>query len=122
MDIREQNLSEKELIKKIREIDKLKRDIHKLLKELIIKTDIGSISDDWCDDAEIQLGEISIFSCGYYHDLKIETNDEEIDINYDLEAIKKIYNELVDRYNKFIKKTRNNKIAEEIFNKKFELN
>ena len=122
MDIREENISDEELVKKYRELDEIKWELHEILKELVLKTGIGDISDDYTDTVEFNLGDITIYSGSYYHELMIETDEGEIDLNHDLETAKKIFNEVKKRNEKFDEETKGKKkVAEKIFVKEFKL-
>lgn len=111
-------------IEKYRELDELKWELHDLLKKIIIKTGLGEISDDYTDTAELELGDINIISDSYYHDLKIETDEGEIDINHDLETAKKVFKEVEKRYEEIEETKESEKVkekAEEIFNRDFKV-
>lgn len=112
-------------IEEYRELDKVKHELHELLKEIILKTGIGDISEDYTDSVEFDLGGTLIYSCGYYNELSLTNEeDEEIDLNHNLKATRKIYNEVVKRYGKLVNGTEFKKIkikAGEIFKKQFEI-
>lgn len=118
------NKNEEGGVKKYRELDELKWELHDLLKKIIIKTDLGEISDDYTDTTELELGDINIISDSYYHDLKIETDEGEIDINHDLETAKKVFKEVEKRYEEIEETKESEKVkekAEEIFNRDFKV-
>ena|SRR3989338_5822096 len=102
------------------ELDNIKRQLHDLLKGLVIKTGLGEIYDDYTDTVEFNLGNITIYSRGYYHQLDITKEDQEINLDHYLETAKIIYQEVKKRYEQLqktneLKKSRIK--AEAIFNK-----
>ena len=112
--------NDSELEKKYRELDNIKWKLHYLLKEIVIKTGLGEISEDYTDTVEFNLGDITIYSCGYYHQLDIDKKGQEINLDHDLETTKIIYQEVKKRYEQLqktneLKKSRIK--AEAIFNK-----
>lgn len=117
-------MNDKALEKEYRELDSIKWELHDLLKKLVIKTNLGEIYDDYTDTVEFNIGNITIYSCGYYHQLDIDKNGEEINLDHDLETAKKIYREVEKRHEQFwktneLKKTKAK--ADNIFEKPFEL-
>ena len=116
--------NEDELEKKYRELDNIKWKLHYLLKEIVIKTGLGEISEDYTDTVEFNLDDITIYSCGYYHQLDIDKKGQEINLDHDLETTKIIYQEVKKRYEQLqktneLKKSRIK--AEAIFNKTLSL-
>jgi len=117
-------VNEFELEKKYRELDNIKWELHKLLKNIVIKTGLGEIYDDYTDNVELNIGDITIYSCGYYHQLDINKDNVEINLDHDLETTKIIYQEVKKRHEQLQKtnELRKSRIkAEEIFDKSFSL-
>lgn len=110
-------------IEEYRELDEIKFELHDLLKKLAIKTGLGYISDDYTETIEFDLGDINIISDNYYHDLKIITDEGEIDLNHNLEIAEKILEEVQKRSEEYEKKTagKRKNDAEEIFEKDFKI-
>ena len=52
--------NDSELEKKYRELDNIKWKLHYLLKEIVIKTGLGEISEDYTDTVEFNLDDITI--------------------------------------------------------------
>ncbi len=117
-------VNESELEKKYRKLDNIKWELHKLLKNIVIKTGLGEIYDDYTDTVELNIGDITIYSCGYYHQLNLDKNGEEINLDHDLETTKIIYQEIKKRHEQLQKtnELRKSRIkVEEIFDKTFSL-
>ena len=116
--------NEQELEKKYRELDSIKWELHDLLKKLVIKTNIGEIYDDYTDTVELSIGDITIYSCAYYHQIDINQGGNEINLDHDLETTKIIYQEVKKRYEQLQKTKefgRSQIKTEDIFNKSFSL-
>lgn len=126
MDVRELGLSEEELLKKLRELEEIKRELHDLMKRIVLEFGVGSYSDDWCDDVEIELGGFSVFSCGYYGQLRGFVYDCEYEFDEDLDGAKKIFREVKKRYAEFGKRAmkvdrERMEIFGEVFGERFEV-
>lgn len=99
--------------------------IHQILKKLIVKTGIGEIEEGYADDLNFNIGEYTIYSCGYYQQLMVndeEGNDHELD--KDFGAVKMLCNEIEKREKEFdglIVENGLNKVNK-IFEKPFEIN
>ena len=124
--MRKNKLSEEEslMLKELRESDNLKREIHEMLKKLIIKTEIGEIEEGWADDLNFDIGDFSIYSCGYYQQLTLVDKDGiEHELDNDLKNVKKLFKEIKKRADEFNKIIQNKslKIAVKVFKKPFQL-
>ncbi|MBU4086086.1 MAG: hypothetical protein KKB21_00760 [Nanoarchaeota archaeon] len=83
---------ESQILRESRELHYLKIKIHEMLKELIIKADIGEIREGYADDIKFDIGEYSIYSCRYYEQLRIvDSEDIEYELDHNLEAARQIY-------------------------------
>ena len=114
-----------ELAKKYHKLDEIKFELHDLLKKIVIKTDVGEIYDDYTDTVELYLGDLTIYSCGYYNQLALTNCDgKEFELDHDLETTKKIYLEVRKRYNQLVKMNELKRAklnVEELFEKPFDL-
>lgn len=113
--------------KEYRESYELKRKLHGLIKEIILKTDLGNIDEfgvggGGIEELNLDFAGGSIYSCIYYEQVTfVNQEGEEDEIDDDSEYIKNIVVELEKR----LKEIRNNldkKKFKEILNKKFNPN
>lgn len=60
---------EENLVKQYRELDEIKWALHDLLKKIMIKSGCGDSVDDYTDTIWLDIGDLTVTSCGYYHEL-----------------------------------------------------
>ncbi|MEK6927968.1 MAG: hypothetical protein AABX11_06055 [Nanoarchaeota archaeon] len=112
--------SEPKLLKDNRELYALHMEIHKLLEDLITKTNLGSIEESYADEINFDIGEHSIYSCAYYQQVFVTSPDgNEYELEHDLERTRELYAEIKKRADEFDKiiKTKSLKIAVKVFQK-----
>ena len=122
------NEEESLILRESQELYELKVKLHKMLKEIIIKTGLGEVEDGYVDDLNLDVGGCSIYSCGYYQQLMLVDEDGvENEFDNDLESVRYLYKEIKKRlaeYDKIIK-NKSQKTAVRVFEKalkiKFEI-
>ena len=103
-----------------RELERLKGELFKLMKEVVRKYGVGEYSEDWCEDVELGLGNFSVIFSGYYGQVRVYGEDCEFEFDNDLDVAKKIFWEVKKRYAEFERRAIGTKEEKmEIFNEVF---
>ena len=107
--------------KEYRKLYFMKNELHKMLKDVIIKTELGEIEDDFSDTLNFPFSGGWIYSCSYYEQLRFcDSEGIEHEFDNDLKSVKRLFNEIKKRYALFKGKTRNDKkMAKKIFDARF---
>lgn len=116
--------SELKILEESKELYELKDKIHKTLKKLIIKTEMGEIEEGYADELNFDIGKCSIYSCSYYQQLMIINEEgEEHELDNDLKTVRYLYNEIKKREKEFNNLIKDNglKKANKVFEKPFEI-
>jgi len=105
MDLNEKNID----IPKFRKLDEMKNELHELIRNIIIKTDLEEIDkDDYSDTINFSFGDCSICSVSYYQQLVFyDETGCEYDLEYNFSAVKELLDEINDRYYQFEKRLKN---------------
>lgn len=109
--------------KEYREIYNMKNELHRMLKEIIIKTGLGEIEEDFSDALNFPFSGGWIYSCIYYEQLRFcDSEGIEYEFDTDLKSVNRLFSEIKKRYVLFKGKIYNNKkMAEEIFDVRFRI-
>lgn len=94
-------------------------ELHKLMRRVIVSTKLGRQNKEPYDDLELDIGDGSLFSSRVSELLKFFCEEPfiDIDLEYDLEAIKYLIEEINKRFEEF-KRKRNSDKKEYIKGKK----
>jgi len=106
-----------------RELYELKGELHEMLKEIIIKSGIGDIEEDYSDSVSLDFAGGIIYSCPHYEQLMFcDADGEEYELDNDLENTGKLFKEIQNRYKKLNLKMGNvNDAASDIFDQTFKI-
>ena len=86
-------------IEKFHTLDKMKNELHELIRKIIIKTDLEEIDEDYSDTLNFSFGDCSICSVSYYNQLWFYDNDNcEYDLEFNFNAVKLLLEKMERRY------------------------
>lgn len=109
--------------KEYRELYNMKNELHKMLKDIIMKTELGEIEDDFSDALNFSFSGGWIYSCFYYEQLRFcDSEGVEHEFDNDLASVKKLFDEIKKRYVLFKEKIHNNKkMTKKMFDAQFRI-
>lgn len=89
-----------------------KRDLHQLLRRVVVSTKLGSQQKQPDDDIELDIGDDGISSCRKYEQVRYFSSKKrcEYELDSDIEAIQYLINEINKRFQEFRKARDSNKL------------